>query len=44
MNYPVGKLTGYQNMTMRICPKGVSPECYNRGSTVLLTTTQAAEN
>ena len=26
------KLTGYQNMAMRIYPKGVTPEWFNRGS------------
>jgi len=24
------KLTGYQNIAMRIYPKGVTPECFNR--------------
>ena len=36
---PRSKLRGYQNIAMRIYPKGVTPECFNRGSTVLLTTT-----
>ena len=35
---PGSKLTGHQKMATRI-PKGVTPECFNRGSTVLLTTT-----
>ena len=26
------KLSGYQNIAMRIYPKGVTPECFNRGS------------
>ena len=26
------KLTGYQNLAMRIYPKGVTPECFNRGA------------
>jgi hypothetical protein len=34
---PRSKLPGYQNIAMRIYPKG--PECFNRGSTMLLTTT-----
>jgi peroxiredoxin len=25
------KLTGYQNIVMRIYPKGVTPGCFNRG-------------
>jgi four helix bundle protein len=29
---PRSKLTGYQNIAMRIYPKGVTPECFNRGS------------
>ena len=29
---PRSKLTGYQNPAMRIWPKGVTPECLNRGS------------
>ena len=29
---PRSKLTGYQNTEMRIYPKGVTPECFNRGS------------
>jgi hypothetical protein len=38
------KLTGYQNIAMRIYPKGVTPECFNRGSTVLATTTLSTSN
>jgi hypothetical protein len=29
---PTQQATGYQNMAMRIYPKGVTPECFNRGS------------
>src|SRR6266481_4639208 len=29
---PRSKLTGCQNIAMRIDPKGVTPECFNRGS------------
>jgi hypothetical protein len=29
---PRSKLTGYQNIAMRIYLKGVTPECFNRGS------------
>ena len=29
---PRSKLTRYQNIAMRIYPKGVTPECFNRGS------------
>ena len=29
---PRSKLTGYQNTAMRIYPKGVTPECFNQGS------------
>jgi hypothetical protein len=29
---PRSKLTEYQNIAMRIYPKGVTPECFNRGS------------
>jgi hypothetical protein len=29
---PRSKLTGYQNIAMRIYSKGVTPECFNRGS------------
>jgi len=32
MNYLADKLTGCQNIAMRIYPKGVTPECFNRGS------------
>gem|GEM_PF-3855755 len=28
---PRSKLTGYQNIAMRIYPKGFTPECFNRG-------------
>ena len=35
---PRSKLTGYQNKSMRIYLKGVTPECFNRGSTMLTTT------
>jgi hypothetical protein len=29
---PRSKLTGYQNPAMRMFPKGVTPECFYRGS------------
>jgi hypothetical protein len=32
MNYPHRKLRGYQNIATSIYPKGVTPECFNRGS------------
>jgi hypothetical protein len=32
MDYPGSKRTGYQNRAIRICPKGVTPECFDRGS------------
>jgi hypothetical protein len=31
LNYSAAKLTGYQNIAMRIYPNGVTPECFNRG-------------
>jgi len=34
---------GYQNIVMRVYPKGVTPECFNRGSTMLTTTLSHAE-
>jgi hypothetical protein len=34
---PRSKLTGYQNTAMRIYPKGVTPECFNRASSSGLT-------
>ena len=40
---PRTKLTGYQNKSMRIYPKGVTPECFNRGSTMLTTTLSQVE-
>ena len=40
---PRSKLTGCQNIAMRIDPKGVTPECFNRGSTVLTTTLSHVE-
>src|SRR6266436_6291157 len=40
---PRSKLTGCQNISMRIDPKGVTPECFNRGSTVLTTTLSHVE-
>jgi hypothetical protein len=40
---PRSKLMGYQNIAMRIYPKGVTPECFNRGSTMLTTTLSHAE-
>ena len=39
LELPRSKLTGYQKIAMRIYPKGVTPKCFNRGSTVLLTMT-----
>jgi hypothetical protein len=32
MNYSVASCRGYQNIAMKIYPKGVTPECFNRGS------------
>src|SRR5216117_3241326 len=32
---PRNKLTAYQKIAMRIYPKGVTLECFNRGSTAL---------
>jgi len=29
---PRSKLPGYQDIAMRIFPTGVTPECFNRGS------------
>jgi len=34
---------GYQNIVMRVYPKGVTPKCFNRGSTMLTTTLSHAE-
>ncbi len=34
---------GYQNIAMRVYPKGVTPKCFNRGSTMLTTTLSHAE-
>jgi hypothetical protein len=31
---PRSKLTGYKNIAMRIYPKGVTPKCFNRGSSL----------
>jgi hypothetical protein len=33
---PRSKLTGYQNITMRIYLKSVTPECFNRASSSAL--------
>jgi hypothetical protein len=43
MELPRSKLTGYQNIAIIICPKGVTPECLNRGSTMLTTTLSQVE-
>ena len=40
---PLSKLTGYRDIATRICPKGVTPECFNRGSTMLTTTLSEVE-
>jgi hypothetical protein len=40
---PRSKLTGYQDIATRIYPKGVTPECFNRGSTMLTTTLSEVE-
>jgi hypothetical protein len=40
---PRSKLTGYQNRAMRIYPECVTPECFNRGSTMLTTTLSRVE-
>ena len=34
---------GYQNIVMRVYPKGVTPKCFNRGSTMLTTTLSHVE-
>ena len=40
---PRSKLMRYQNIAMGIYPKGVTPECLNRGSTMLTTTLSQVE-
>jgi hypothetical protein len=37
------KKIGHQKIAMRIYPKGVTPECFNRGSTVLTMTLSHVE-